>query len=448
MNRSVPEAPTRRPRQSARRGGREQGSGSKPLGHRPRSFRNPVFALERRAVRRMLSWFGNPPLTVVLYDAEEISASTSTPSGRVLIRDRLTLWKLILDPMYEFGEAYAAGKIEVEGDLAELFSIVFRSFEQGATNRSLSMRLLQLLHKPRGSTLSKSRDNIAHHYDIGNDFYRLWLDEQMVYTCAYFSRPSQTLEEAQVAKMRHVCRKLRLRPGQTVLEAGCGWGSLALHMASHYGVTVKAFNISHEQITYAREEARRNGLEHQVEFIEDDWRNMHQPCDAFVSVGMLEHVGVANHGQLGDVIHRCLKPRGFGLIHTIGQNYPRRLNPWIERHIFPGAQPPTLRQMMPILEAHDFSVLDVENLRLHYAVTLRHWLDRFEQAADSVREMFDERFVRMWRFYLAGSIATFETGGLQLFQVLFARSLNNDVPWTREDLYAARRNEVATLTAP
>ena len=212
-------------------------------------------------------------------------------------------------------------------------------------------------------------------------------------------------------------------------------GSAALHMAEHYGVTVTAFNISREQIQYARERACRKGLEERVEFVEDDWRNMDQPCDVFVSVGMLEHVGLKNYGQLGDVVHRCLKPDGVGLIHTIGQNYAERLNPWIERRIFPGACPPTLGQMMPLFESRNFSVLDVENLRLHYALTLRHWLDRFEKAAETVCQMFDERFVRIWRLYLSGSIAAFETGGLQLFQVLFARGANNQIPWSRDYMY-------------
>jgi cyclopropane-fatty-acyl-phospholipid synthase len=391
--------------------------------------------LERGAIRRMLKWIGDPPLNVVLYGGQEIAAPVGAPVASVQIDDRRTLWRLAADPIYEFAEAYAAGRIDVQGDLTELLLAVFRSFDQRKKRRSLAARLLYLLRRPRANTLAKSRGNITHHYDLGNDFYRLWLDDQLVYTCAYFSEPTLTLEEAQVAKFDHVCRKLRLRPGQTVLEAGCGWGTFALHMARQYGVTVKAFNISHEQIMFARQQAQQSGLGHRVEFVEDDWRNMHQPCDVFVSVGMLEHIGVQNYRLLGDVIHRCLKPNGCGLIHAIGQNFAHPVNPWIERRIFPGAYPPSLRQMMDVFEPHDFSVLDVENLRLHYALTLRHWLERFERAVDTVRQMFDERFVRMWRFYLASSIAAFETGGLQLFQVLFARGVNDQIPWTREALY-------------
>jgi cyclopropane-fatty-acyl-phospholipid synthase len=257
----------------------------------------------------------------------------------------------------------------------------------------------------------------------------------MAYTCAYYPTPDATLDEAQVAKMDHVCRKLRLRPGESVVEAGCGWGGLAMHMARNYGVKVRAFNISHEQIVYARERAVREGLAGQVEFIEDDYRNISGKYDAFVSVGMLEHVGVENYPELGRVAFNCLPSNGRGLIHSIGRNRPAPLHPWITRRIFPGAYPPALSEMSQIFEPWDLSILDVENIRLHYARTLTHWLELYEAAVDRVRAMFDENFVRMWRLYLAGSIAAFTTGTLQLFQVVFAPQENNDIPWTRDYLY-------------
>jgi cyclopropane-fatty-acyl-phospholipid synthase len=236
--------------------------------------------------------------------------------------------------------------------------------------------------------------------------------------------------------MEHVCRKVALRPGERVVEVGCGWGALALHMARQYGVLVRAFNISREQIVYARAQARREGLAARVEFIEDDYRNVSGAYDAFVSVGMLEHVGTAHYQELGRMIDRCLPAHGRGLIHTIGRNRPTRLNAWAEKYIFPGAYPPTLREMMEIFEPSNFSVLDVENLRLHYARTLEHWLARYERSAGRVAEMFDDRFVRAWRLYLAGSIAAFVTGSVQLFQVTFARPRHNAMPWTRAHLYA------------
>jgi cyclopropane-fatty-acyl-phospholipid synthase len=235
--------------------------------------------------------------------------------------------------------------------------------------------------------------------------------------------------------MDHICRKLRLQAGDTVVEAGCGWGSLALHMAGRYGARVRAFNISGQQIQYARARAREQGLEQQVEFIEDDYRNISGSYDVFASVGMLEHVGRENYAELGRVARRSLNAQGRGLIHSIGRNRPAPLNPWIERRIFPGAYAPSLGEMMQIFEPSSLSVLDVENIRLHYALTLREWLARYEAALGKVRTMFDEFFVRMWRLYLAGSIAAFETGTLQLFQVLFTTEENNRIPLTREFIY-------------
>jgi cyclopropane-fatty-acyl-phospholipid synthase len=261
----------------------------------------------------------------------------------------------------------------------------------------------------------------------------------MQYTCAYFSEPELTLEAAQLAKLDHVCRKLQLKPGESVVEAGCGWGGLALHMAERYGVSVRAFNLSHEQVAYARKRAAEVGLSCRVEFVEDDYRNVSGKYDAFVSVGMLEHVGLENYSALGRVIDRSLTPLGRGLIHSIGRNVPQPFDPWSDARIFPGAYAPSLREMLGVLEPCRFSVLDVENLRLHYARTLEHWLERFEGAVDKVAHMFDDTFVRMWRLYLAASIATFRLGGLQLFQVVFTRESNNRIPWTRDHLY---RDEV------
>jgi cyclopropane-fatty-acyl-phospholipid synthase len=229
-----------------------------------------------------------------------------------------------------------------------------------------------------------------------------------------------------------VCRKLRLRPGERVVEAGCGWGTFALFMAKRYGVTVRAFNVSTEQIAYAQQRSREYGLGDRVEFVVDDYRNVTGQYDVFVSVGMLEHVGLADFPALGGVMHRSLGSHGRGFLHFIGRNHPSLLNPWIRKRIFPGAYPPTLGEVLEkVLMPHDFSVLDVENLRLHYAKTLDHWIERFDRATDRVREMFNEPFVRAWRLYLAGSRAAFSTGSMQLFQVLFARGTSNQIPWTR-----------------
>jgi len=363
--------------------------------------------------------------------------SVAAPVARVTFASRSTLLAILADPWLRFGDAYSEGSVTIDGDLVALLETVYRAGETGRERASLRQRAAAALRRPHRNTLAGSRGNIHHHYDVGNEFYALWLGSTMAYTCAYYPTADATLDEAQVAKMDHVCRKLRLASGESVVEAGCGWGTLALHMARHYGVRVRAFNISHEQVAYARERAAREGLAGRVEYVEDDYRNISGRYDAFMSVGMLEHVGVKNYPALGRIARACLGSNGRGLIHSIGRNHPARLQPWIEKRIFPGAYAPSLGEMADIFEPVDLSVLDVENLRLHYARTLRHWLALYEAASERVRAMFDERFVRMWRLYLAGSAAAFTTGTLQLFQVLFAPADNNDVPWTRAHLYTS-----------
>lgn len=382
--------------------------------------------------RRLLNRVGNPPVSLVLGHTQEV-CSSQQPVARIHIRDRQTLKRLARNPDMQFGDDYSLGNIEVEGDLLSTLRVIYQHMPHRGFGRGLE-RLLRLLPQARSNTLEGSRRNIHEHYDLGNDFYRLWLDPEMVYTCAYYTSDAATLEAAQLDKMHHVCRKLRLKPGERVVEAGCGWGSLARHMARYYGVHVRAYNISSEQIRFARDRAKAEGLEH-VEYIEDDYRNIEGDYDVFVSVGMLEHVGSENYSQLGTVIDRVLKDDGRGLIHSVGRNRKQAMGQWIERRIFPGSYVPSLTEMIGLLEPFNFSVLDVENLRLHYARTLRDWLYNFDQVADQVERMFDAAFVRAWRLYLAGCSAAFETSWLQLFQVLFSRPTNNDLPWTRAHLY-------------
>jgi cyclopropane-fatty-acyl-phospholipid synthase len=386
-------------------------------------------------LRKVLQAIGNPSLRVVLWNGAALGAAPGEAIATVHLRDRQTLRKVLANPHLAFGDAYTDGRIEIEGDLIAFLETVFRT--EPRIGGGLQ-RLARWLNRPRANTLQGSRDNIHRHYDLGNDFYQLWLDEELVYTCAYFPSPTATLEEAQRAKMEHVCRKVQLRPGQTVIEAGCGWGALARYMARHYGVTVRAFNISREQVAHARQRARAEGLDRQIEYIADDYRNITGTCDAFVSVGMLEHVGPSRYRVLGEVIRRCLKPAGLGLIHSLGRNQPCPMNPWLEKRIFPGSYIPSLREMMDVFEPWDFSILDVENLRLHYAKTVGLWLERYERVAEEVARRFGERFVRAWRLYLAASLAGFTSGTIQLFQIVFAPGASNAVPWTRTHQYTER----------
>jgi cyclopropane-fatty-acyl-phospholipid synthase len=373
---------------------------------------------DNRLAGALQNWLRQGDIRLELWDGSSPWADRGTGLGDVIVADRGALLRLLLNPDYEFGELYMAGRVRVRGALERVVEAAARLPGEDRP----SWREWFALHFPVANDLLASRRNVHHHYDLGNDFYQKWLDEQLVYTCAYFPEAATSLEDAQAAKLDLVCRKLRLKPGERVIEAGCGWGALALHMAREYGARVTAFNISTEQLKFARERARREGLAGRVDFVEDDYRNVSGPCDAFVSVGMLEHVGRRHFRSLAAVLRRVLASDGSrGLLHFIGRDHPRPLNAWIRRRIFPGGYPPTLAEVaLRVLEPAGQAIHDVQDLRFHYARTLTHWRERYEQEMPWVRERYGEAFSRAWHLYLAGSEAAFVTGSMQLFQVVFA----------------------------
>jgi cyclopropane-fatty-acyl-phospholipid synthase len=395
----------------------------------------PVDSWIAAALQRKLTRVG---LRLELWDGSSPYEGPQPPTGEIAVRDRRALLGLVIRPELYFGEGYMTSRVVVRGHLTRVLEAIGRLTPAKAPwIEALAWAMA------RPNTLHASRRNVHHHYDLGNDFYQSWLDEQLVYTCAYFNDPDEDLEAAQRAKMDLVCRKLRLQPGETVIEAGCGWGALALHMARSYGARVKAFNVSREQIAYARERAGREGLADRVEFIDDDYRNVTGTCDAFVSVGMLEHVGVPHYESLANVLTRVLPTAGGrGLLHFIGRDIARPLNSWIRRRIFPGAYPPTLAEVTTkVLGPARMSVLDIENLRLHYARTLVHWSQRFAVIEQQVRARYGEEFRRAWELYLAGSEAAFSAGSLQLFQVVFAPVASEPPYWKRADVYCTESAE-------
>jgi cyclopropane-fatty-acyl-phospholipid synthase len=369
-----------------------------------------------------------------LWDGSSPYHDSATPLGSLVIHDRRTLIGLALHPDLQFGESYMAGRLEVRGPLEPVVEALTRLSQPHATWRD---RLTPTLP----NTLSASRRNVHSHYDLGNDFYQLWLDRHLVYTCAYYANEQMSLDQAQLAKLDLVCRKLRLRRGERVLETGCGWGALALHMARHYGVHVRAFNLSPEQLSFARERAVREGLTDRVEFIDEDYRNVTGQYDAFVSVGMLEHVGLRHLQTAAAVLRRTIRPDGGrGLLHFIGRDVPIPLNAWVRRRIFPGAYTPTIAEVAThTLAPAGMSIIDIENLRLHYARTLAHWSERFALVKDRVRQAYGDEFQRAWELYLAGSQAAFATGWMQLFQILFVPRGSAPPSWTRSDPHEVPR---------
>ena len=398
---------------------------------------NGSSALDRRLLERALIFVGQPRIEIELWDGWS-AIGADEPIAKLIVHNRGALYKLVIDPEFTFGELYTDGEMSVEGDLVELMEEIYRGLSNVGGTRGLLQRGLERLIAPpaKADSPTLSKRNARAHYDLGNEFYSLWLDTaHMQYTCAYYPTQGASLEQAQEAKLELVCRKLNLQPGETVVEAGGGWGGFSKYMAKHHGVKVTSYNVSTEQVAYARAAAERQGLGDVVTYVEDDYRNISGSYDVFVSVGMLEHVGIEHQRTLGQTIDRCLKEDGRGLIHSITQISPRPLNKWIEHNIFPGAHPPSLAEMTEIFEPQDFAVNDLENLRPHYALTLKDWLARFDAREAEVLAMFDPAFVRMWRLYLAGSAAAFTAGDLQLYQVVFSRPRSNLLPMTRDHLF-------------
>jgi cyclopropane-fatty-acyl-phospholipid synthase len=386
-------------------------------------------AAARLAGAHILREAGDPPVRIVLPDG--------TADGEARFTLRIMKWRALAamaaDPETGFAEQYAAGAAEVQGALEEFCDTIYSHWPRSGSSGVAARLLAWYLDWTQRRSQRAAKKNIRRHYDLGNEFYRMWLDEEMLYTCAFFPSEEATLEEAQVAKMERVARKLGLEAGERVVDAGCGWGAFALYVARVHGCRVRAFNISEEQIAWARRRCRELGLEGRVEFVLDDYRNITGTYDAFASIGMLEHVGKEHYRDLGEVIRRTIGEKGRGLLHFIGRSRPAPLSAWIRKRIFPGAYAPALSEMLPLLEAGGYHVADIENLRSHYARTLRCWRERFEAAEPQARAMYGEEFARAWKLYLAGSEASFRSGSLELYQVLFAGPRCGKKLWTREN---------------
>ena len=358
------------------------------------------------------------------------------PHFAIAFATRKAVRDTLLKGCLGFGEAYMEGAAEVEGDWDRLFALAMGTSLERARPRGLAgLAYLVNRLRRRGSRAGAGR-NVGHHYDLGNDFYRLWLDRGMSYSCAYFAEPGLTLEEAQEAKLELICRKLRLSPGQTLLDVGCGWGALLIHAARHHGVRGVGCTLSRNQVDLARQRVREAGVADRVEIRLQDYRDVSGPYDRWVSVGMVEHVGKAFLGRFARCIARQLRPRGVGLLHSIGKDRASRGDPWTLTYIFPGGYIPSLAELVGHLGRLGMTTVDVENLRPHYALTLDHWRERFEARATDIEAMYDPRFVRMWRLFLVSAAAGFRHSDTRLFQLLFTHGPSDEVPPTRAGLLA------------
>lgn len=367
----------------------------------------------------------------------DVYAIGDAPSFTLWFKDKRAASRVIADGFMGFGESYMTRAIEVEGDIQLLFRL---GFAVGYTDHKMSLGLklrILILYILKQNTLSGSRKNIAHHYDVGNEFYRRFLGPTMAYTCAYYERPDLTLEQAQTAKLELACRKLRLKEGEHVAELGCGWGGFLIYAAQNYGITGVGVTLSREQVDYANQRISDLGLEDRIRVEMKDYRELEGTYDKVVSIGMMEHVGIRFVPGAFTKIKSLLKPRGIGLVHTIGNDVLRNADPWFDKYIFPGGQVPPLSMLIDGVCKNGMNVVDVESLRLHYELTLFHWLENYLANEDWIRETYDDVFFRTYRLYLEVCAASFRYGDNRLFQVLFTNGLSDLVPLTRSDLYVA-----------
>ena len=358
---------------------------------------------------------------------------------RLKILDKSLHWKLLINPDLYLGEGYMNGSIVIEnGSLTEFLDIAIKNIGRDPTNKitNILSRFRRVYrYITNFNLIGKSKANVAHHYDISEKFYDLFLDEKRQYSCAYFKSEDNTLEEAQNNKIDHIIKKLNLKPNQRVLDIGCGWGTLAIDIAKKTQCEVVGITLSENQLEYAKQKAKEMNLENQVEFRLADYRQLNEKFDRVVSVGMFEHVGRKFYKKYFNKVFEFLNEDGVALIHTIGSiNPPRGPQPWITKYIFPGGYTPSLSEVSLPIEESGLIVSDLEVLRTHYQHTLKNWKDRFISKKEEVLEMFDEKFFRMWEFYLVGCEMAFKWSDQVVFQFQLTKKLKA-TPITRDYIY-------------
>ena len=375
------------------------------------------------------------PFEVRFWDGEINTYGSGEPAFVLVFNTEEAAKRIFSKGTLGFGEEYVAGNINVEGGFQEFIRL-------GMDPRVQDMRLslgtkvaVLLQHLTSLNTIKGSPKNIARAYDLGNDFYKQYLDESMAYSCAYFRGDEDSLEQAQQQKYEHICRKLCLRDGDTLVDIGCGWGGMLLYAARHYGVKGVGCTLSKNQAEYAKEKIAQAGMGKSITILHEDYRNMEGRFNKFVSIGMFEHVGKGFIPAFMEKTKVLLKPGGIGLLHTVGKERDTAGDPWTIKYIFPGAYIPILDRVIRTMGEKGFVPVDIENLRLHYAATLDEWARRFEENVETIERMFDGQLVRMWRMFLRGSAGAFRWGHIRLYQILFTKGPNNTLPLTRDYMY-------------
>jgi cyclopropane-fatty-acyl-phospholipid synthase len=382
-------------------------------------------------------------MTVEYWDGDVVSYGRGEPSIRLKLHRKDIVPALLLQTEMAFGEAYTHGDIEVDGDMQTFLSLVTANDDLLPPFYFHLMTLASRMSRALPLSVYKNKKDVSRHYDLGNDFYRLWLDPTMTYSCAYFRSPDQDLETAQRQKIAHTLRKLCLKPGETLLDIGCGWGSLIREAARTYGVDALGITLSEQQASYFDKTSEgetplsaRVSLEHYHALASQG-----ATFDKIVSVGMAEHVGKNNLKRFFHDLKKMLRPGGLGLLHCITGPYEGPTNPWIKKYIFPGGYIPCFKEIAEGMAKETLFVWDVENLGPHYALTLDRWIEAFDRNEEEVEARYGMEFVRMWRLYLHSCAYTFRRGGLFVHQVLFSNGMPKDLPLTREHLYVRERDQ-------
>lgn len=366
------------------------------------------------------------------WDGSAITYGAGKPLVTLHINSPKAVRAIFTNMTLGFGESYMRGLIEVDGPLDGVAQLVAQNKQ--AFGKLSMTGVIGFKNWNRKDT---QKSQIQRHYDLGNDFYKLWLDTSMTYSCAYFRTPKDTLEKAQQQKVELLLRKLQLKKGQQVLDIGCGWGTLLIKAAQEYGVSGLGITLSQQQFEHATAEAKRLGLDKKIHFELVNYQDLAKrgkQYDRIISVGMYEHVGRNNQKQYFKAVDTLLKPSGVSVLHTISNQDRGGTDPWMDKYIFPGGYIPAIQQIVNELPSYDFHMIDYENLRIHYAMTLDEWWKRFEKHKDTVIKRYGQEFYRMWRLYLASCAANFRYGDLELSQVVFVKGINNELPLTREHL--------------
>ena len=384
-------------------------------------------------LKSFLHTFKDESFCVKFWDDDEVKVGENEPLFKIILKKPIPKKDILTSTTLAFGEAYMNGDLEVEGDFLLMLNTVLKYKEKFTTDfRGLPKIFSNLTSR------KKQKEEVTYHYDIGNDFYKLWLDDTLSYSCAYFKNENESLGEAQLNKIHHLLKKLNLSEGMTLLDIGCGWGALLIEAAKLYKIKGLGITLSEEQYKAFKEKIEKENLQDYLQVKLMDYRELEKSgllFDRVVSVGMLEHVGRSNYDLFMKCVSKVLKKEGVFVLHYISGLYESEGDAWIRKYIFPGGVIPTLREIISLSADYRFYTVDVESLRMHYYKTLLKWAENFEKNTDKVREMFDEKFVRMWRMYLYSCAACFYTGVIDLHQIVFTKGVNNTLPLTREYLY-------------